>query len=128
MNRCPSLCCRRVGIRNHPAAGRANADDVYGDLTRARLSERLRHTAAPRLTVSHHDECARIAALAVQLFVLLDDTKAPADAFLDVRVPGRQVFESERRTVAQMIEEEEQRVRVLGQPDLRRAEVREERQ
>ena len=64
----------------------------------------------------------------MQLLVALDQAQAPVDAELEVRVPGRVVLEAERRLLVEVIEEEEEGVRILGQPDLRRGDVREERQ
>ena len=48
--------------------------------------------------------------------------------FLDVGVPRRRVLEAERRAIAEVIDEEEQRVGILRQPDLRCGELREQRQ
>ena len=54
--------------------------------------------------------------------------QSPVDPELEVGVPRRVVVDAERRCLVEVIEEEEERVRILGQPDLRRRDVREQRQ
>ena len=61
----------------------------------------------------------------MQLLVLLEQPQAPRDALLEVGVPGGVVLQPERRPAVQVIEEEEHRVRIARQPDLRRGDVRE---
>src|SRR5262245_62871972 len=73
--------------------------DEHGDLARPRLPQRGFYAAAPGLAVGDDDERAGIAALAEQLLVLLDQTKPPSDPFLDIRVPGRGIFEPDRKSV-----------------------------
>ena len=64
----------------------------------------------------------------LHLLVLVDQPQPPVDAALDVRVPGRVVFEPERRLVFEMIEEEEERVGIAREAHLRRRDGGKERQ
>ena len=110
-------------------AERADADDKERDASASRRHlDRLLHLAAPRLAVGHHHEHLRVRRLAVDFLVAFDQPQAPVDAQLEVGVPGGLVLDAERRRLVEMVEEEEEGVRILGEPDLRRGDVREQRQ
>ena len=114
---------RAVGARrfgNHPAADGPHTDDVDRNALLACGQKGYRHVARPRLAVRDDDEALGVLDLAEQLLVLVDELHAPVDALFDVRVPGGVVLEPERRVLAEVIEEEEERVRILGEPHLRR--------
>ncbi len=116
---------RNFGIE--PAAERADADRVDRDAAGLRLEDRLLDLAAPRLAVGDHHEDLRVQRLAVQLLVAFEQPDAPVDAALHVRVPGAFVLQAERRRLLQVIEEEEEGVRVFREPHLRRGDAREYR-
>ena len=113
---------------NEAARRRAHADDVHRRLALSRHGQRIRDVAAPGLAVGDHDEGFPVRRLAKQLFVGLDELQAPIQAFFDVGVPRWIVFEPERRMLAEMIEEEKQRVGIFSQARLRRGEMSEDRQ
>ena len=109
--------CRRRRLKDrHRAAGqRADADDEDRDAAAGRRRfRRVGDLAAPGLAVGQQDEHLRVRRLAVQFLVALDDAQAPVDAELEVGVPGRVVLDAERRLLVEMIEEEEERVRIAA--------------
>ena len=110
-------------IRDHPPGRRPHADDVDRDVAGTRIRQRIRDGSTPRLAVGNDDEGLRVAAAAEQLLVLVNQPQAPAEPFLDVRIPRRVVLEAERRVIAQVIEEKEQGVGILREPDLRGSQV-----
>ncbi len=122
-----------IRVRNDAAGRRAHADDEDRHAAILRSGDRLRHFAAPRLTVRDQHERTRIARaprrrsvidtrrwrrrwpglarrfrrLLRDLLVFLDQAQPPVDAALDVGVPGRVVLQAKGRLVFQVIEKEE---------------------
>ena len=119
----------RSGSGIIPPTVRADADDVDRDVAmRARSAAPSRHRAAPRLPVGDDEERLRIAALAEQLSSFSTrcrPQRMPSSMLVSHVV---RFSSAERRVVAEVIDEEEERVRILGQPDLRRRQLREQRQ
>src|SRR5262249_10045371 len=100
-------------------AGRADTDHMNHDAPSTRTLERDCDVTAPRLTVGDDHKGFRIVALAKQLLVLFDEFESPPDRFFDVRIPGRIVCQGERRLGTQMIQEEEKRIRIPCEAQLR---------
>ena len=115
-------------LRNHAAGRRADADYVHRYALFPGLLQNNSHAAAPGLTVRNHHERFCVAALAEHLLIGIYEAQPPANALLYVRVPSGVVFEPEGRRPAEVVDEEEERVRILGKPHLRRCNLREERQ
>src|SRR5215218_1269383 len=61
----------------------------------------------------------------MQFAILLEQPQSPGDALLEIGVPGRVVFQPERWPAVKVIEEEKDRIRIVGQPDLWCRDVRE---
>ncbi len=120
-------CAVRTAGSGAPAEA-ADTDDVNRDPAGGDLRYGAGDFATPRFTVGDHDKQRRVRRSAVNLFVLLDDAKAPGDGALEIGVPRRLVLEAKRRPLMQVIEEEEQRVGIASQADLRRRDVREDGQ
>src|SRR5262245_50889534 len=106
----------------------SDADDVDRNRASPGVLERSRHLAAPGLTVRDENEQPGIFRLSAELFVLVDQSKPPVDAELDVGVPCRVILEPEWRLFSQMIEEEEERVWIASQANLWCGHVSEHRQ
>ena len=117
---------RKLG--NEPAGRAADADDIDTDVAFARELERGVDLPAPGLTVREDDERLGAEPRAIQLFVEVEHLDTPVDAFLDVGVPAGVVFETKRWLLAEIIEEEEERIGVPREPDLGRRPVREKRE
>ena len=116
-------------LGDHPAHRGADADDVHRDAAAAAPP------AATSATLPLHAWPSEMTTNAFGLPLLPNSSSSFSTSrrpqrmpFLDVGVPGRRVLERERRLLAQVIDEEEQRVRILGEPHLRRRQLREERQ
>src|SRR4030095_14839050 len=90
-----SRAIRPRGLRNHASRGGTNADNMNRNLHGARVGNRVRHGAAPRLTIRDHQEGFRVSILSEHLFVLLHEPQAPANTFFDVGIPRGRVLEPE---------------------------------
>src|SRR5215831_5559704 len=85
-----------VEFRQGTTPQRPDANDIDRHVAFLRLLDRGRDLAAPRLTVGDEHEQLGVRVLAVNFLIALDDTQAPVDAELEVRIPGGRVIDAER--------------------------------